>query len=111
MTEREKRNRLIYILQTAGVNLYTDSAAPEQIADCLLKNGVFMPAYENCSSEASETRPLENRIMDMYGVDINEYDEKEFIERFCHNCGSQRCEGIGTDWFDGCQYKNHLKKE
>lgn len=29
--------------------------------------------------------------------------ENEFIEKYCHNCGTQRCEGIGTPWFDGCE--------
>lgn len=38
------------------------------------------------------------------------YTEKEFIEKYCCRCGSQRCEGIGTEWFDGCQYKNNLQK-
>lgn len=36
--------------------------------------------------------------------------EEEFIEQYCYNCGSQRCEGIGTEWFDGCQNKEHLRK-
>lgn len=36
--------------------------------------------------------------------------EKEFIEEYCHNCSSQRCEGIGTEWFDGCKFKDHLSK-
>lgn len=35
--------------------------------------------------------------------------EKEFVEQFCMNCGSQRCEGIGTEWFDGCGYKRYLQ--
>lgn len=34
--------------------------------------------------------------------------ESEFIREYCHRCGSQRCEGIGTDWFDGCQFKDRL---
>lgn len=33
-------------------------------------------------------------------------NDKEFIEKYCHNCGTQRYEGIGTEWFDGCRYKN-----
>ena len=33
-------------------------------------------------------------------------NDKEFIEKYCHNCGTQRCEGIGTEWFEGCRYKN-----
>lgn len=35
--------------------------------------------------------------------------EKEFIEKYCHNCGSQRCEGIGTAWFEGCQHKDEFE--
>jgi CYTH domain-containing protein/predicted ATPase len=38
-----------------------------------------------------------------------ELNEQEFIDKYCRNCGSQRCEGIGTEWFDGCHYKNQLK--
>lgn len=35
-------------------------------------------------------------------------NDEKFIETYCHNCGSQRCEGIGTEWFAGCKYKwNH----
>ena len=36
--------------------------------------------------------------------------EKEFVDEYCHNCGTQRCEGIGTEWFDGCRFKNRLKQ-
>lgn len=32
-------------------------------------------------------------------------NNKQFIEKYCYNCGTQRCEGIGTEWFDGCRYK------
>lgn len=35
--------------------------------------------------------------------------EDEFYEKYCQMCGSQRCEGIGTSWFDGCGYKYELK--
>ena len=35
--------------------------------------------------------------------------KEEFIETYCHNCGSQKCEGIGTEWFDGCQHRHELK--
>ena len=34
--------------------------------------------------------------------------KQEFIETYCHNCGSQRCEGIGTPWFEGCRMKDQL---
>ena len=36
---------------------------------------------------------------------------EEFYDKFCSHCGSQRCEGIGTVWFDGCMYKELLKEE
>ena len=36
--------------------------------------------------------------------------EDEFVEKYCHPCGTQRCEGIGTEWFEGCRYKNQLKQ-
>ena len=35
--------------------------------------------------------------------------QEEFIALHCNVCGSQRCEGIGTEWFDGCKFKDHLK--
>ena len=35
-------------------------------------------------------------------------DNEKFIETYCHNCGSQRCEGIGIEWFEGCKYKWNL---
>ena len=35
-------------------------------------------------------------------------NDKQFIETYCNKCGSQRCEGIGTEWFEGCKYRwNH----
>lgn len=80
----------------------------EKVADFLLDNGVdiinpYSKLFESC------LEPIENRILEMYGVDTYEYNEEEFVEHFCHNCGSQRCEGIGTEWFEGCQNKEHLK--
>ena len=35
--------------------------------------------------------------------------EKEFIKKYCYGCGSQRCEGIGSAWFEGCQYKDEFE--
>ena len=40
----------------------------------------------------------------------NQITAEEFVQTYCHNCGSQRCEGIGTEWFDGCKFKNRLKQ-
>lgn len=33
---------------------------------------------------------------------------EEFVEKYCLGCGSQRCEGIGTEWFDGCEHREEL---
>ena len=61
-------------------------------------------------TENQDPEPIEHIIMDMYGADVNEFeDPKEFTQHYCYNCGSQRCEGIGTEWFEGCQHKEHLK--
>ena len=36
------------------------------------------------------------------------YLEAKFICKYCNNCGSQRCEGIHSEWFEGCKYKDFL---
>ena len=38
------------------------------------------------------------------------YSQDEFEQIYCLKCGSQRCEGIDTEWFKGCQYNDKLKK-
>ena len=35
--------------------------------------------------------------------------EKQFIEKYCHSCGTQRCEGPGTEWFEGCSKRWNLE--
>lgn len=40
---------------------------------------------------------------------IDKLTEKEFYNKYCLECGSQRCEGIGTEWFDGCRYRYELE--
>ena len=35
-------------------------------------------------------------------------NQKQFIETYCHNCGTQRCEGPGTEWFEGCPKRWNL---
>lgn len=34
--------------------------------------------------------------------------EIEFKQKYCSHCGTPRCEGIRTEWFEGCQYKWNL---
>lgn len=35
-------------------------------------------------------------------------NEEQFIKTYCHNCGTQRCEGVGSPWFEGCKYRWNL---
>lgn len=35
-------------------------------------------------------------------------NEKQFVETYCYKCGTQRCEGIGTEWFEGCPKRWNL---
>ena len=35
-------------------------------------------------------------------------NKEQFYETYCIHCGSQRCEGIDTDWGEGCQYRWNL---
>lgn len=46
-------------------------------------------------------------------LEINEVkpklDDEAFLHKYCYGCGSQRCEGIGTPWFEGCQYRHELE--
>ena len=34
--------------------------------------------------------------------------EEQFYNTHCKMCGSQRCEGVGTEWFDACKFKEYL---
>ena len=33
-----------------------------------------------------------------------------FEQIYCNTCGTQRCEGINSEWFDGCKFKDHLNR-
>lgn len=81
----------------------------EKVADFLLNNGVdIVNPYSKLFNSCIE--PIENKLADIYGVDTIEFeDPEEFTHHYCHNCGSQRCEGVGTPWFEGCQHKERLK--
>lgn len=35
---------------------------------------------------------------------MNKMSEKEFANKYCGKCGTQRCEGVGTEFADGCNY-------
>jgi hypothetical protein len=70
----------------------------------------YLYVREKIEVQKDESEPIENKLADMYGVDIIEFDDpKKFTQYYCYNCGSQRCEGVGTEWFEGCHYKEYLK--
>ena len=38
--------------------------------------------------------------------------KEEFIEKYCRTCGTQRCEGVDTEWAEGCvHYREHFQNE
>lgn len=39
---------------------------------------------------------------------IGKLTKEEFYEKYCRKCGSQRCDGTETEWFDGCKFKDCL---
>jgi hypothetical protein len=35
-------------------------------------------------------------------------NDMQFMETYCSKCGTQRCKGIDSEWFEGCKYRwNH----
>jgi len=71
------------------------------------KNG-SCGVYENRScQECPASKPEYLQRTNKHSVKLT---EKEFYQKYCQMCGSQRCEGIGTEWFNGCKYKNELTK-
>ena len=37
-------------------------------------------------------------------------NKEEFEETYCKKCGSQRCEGIDTEWGEGCQFYSEYQQ-
>ena len=35
-------------------------------------------------------------------------NKEQFVENYCLTCGTQRCEGIDSEWFEGCQKRWNL---
>ena len=44
------------------------------------------------------------------GLFRNSKSVSDFEQTYCMNCGSQRCDGIYSEWFDGCIHKEELTK-
>lgn len=69
-------------------------------------NDAMVELYEN-SQKLTLFCPHCGATMDKCSFIVGLHKE-EFIEKYCSVCGSQRCEGIGTIWFNGCEHKGEL---
>ena len=49
-------------------------------------------------------------IADWAKLDCLTVSEEQFTKIYCNNCGTQRCKGIDSEWFDGCKFKDHLSR-
>ena len=54
-------------------------------------------------------------LKDLVSVFYGYLSEKEIVEIVfehvhCANCGSQRCEGIHSEWFSGCKFKEQFDR-
>ncbi len=50
-------------------------------------------------------------IPSLDNISSKTFSREDFIEKYCHNCGTQRCEGIDSEWFESCKKKKFLRKE
>ena len=57
----------------------------------------------------------DNTLKNLIAV-LSEFRTKEEIAEIffeiihCDNCGSQRCEGVYSEWFSGCQHKEEYDR-
>ena len=35
---------------------------------------------------------------------------EDFIKKYCSNCGSHRCDGLGNMCFEECMYREYLRE-
>lgn len=35
--------------------------------------------------------------------------KEEFYKKHCCKCGSLRCEGMDSEWFNGCRHRHELE--
>lgn len=47
---------------------------------------------------------------DVFKDGVPRLTTEQFTKLYCNNCGTQRCEGIKSEWFDGCKFKDHLSR-
>ena len=76
--------------------------ATERVARCVkCGSAVYVPWVNDVNVKVREAE---------YHKAKSQLTKDEFIAKFCTCCGSQRCEGVGTEWFDGCTHKSELRK-
>lgn len=73
-----------------------------------LKSGV---RKVDCSMTEDEYNKGLNDLFEGMIKAAKQLSKDEFIKNNCHNCGTQRCGGPDTEWFEGCSLKDELKKE
>ena len=70
---------------------------------------VIKPSWEqvwNSFIETNQKYQDENKQAQENNLKLT---EPEFVHKYCSSCGTQRCEGIGTEWFNGCPYRHELE--
>lgn len=87
-------NEVIRLLETNG--------------HCVSHSEVVEPSWEQVMTgyeDITWTMTLEANVPE----EKPKLTEQEFLHKYCYGCGSQRCEGMGTVWFDGCQHRHELE--
>lgn len=88
-------NEVIRLLETNG--------------HCVSHSEVVEPSWEqvwNGFVEANQKYQDENKQAQENNLKLT---KQEFLHKYCYSCGTQRCEGIGTEWFNGCHYRHELE--
>ena len=102
------KDSLIQLIQDIKEDYHNETEIPmilEELKDkCECDN-----CFHNCGIWCDFEGHCKKKFMETDAETDNRLTKEDFVERFCHNCGSQRCEGIGTVWFEGCIHKEHLK--
>ena len=74
-------------------------------------NVEFSAAFVEFANSTARTASSLSELMQT----VKDYEQKrkreiEFEEQHCRLCGSQRCEGYGSEMFEGCPYNNELEE-
>ena len=81
---------------------------------CYKKGGCGSYEMYSCSEcPASKPEYLDKYLVhtvDWAKLNYLTVSEEQFTKIYCNNCGTQRCEGINSEWFDGCKFKDHLRR-